>query len=402
MKAQANSPIEIVYFGNDWFAENRTSSHHLARRLADRYPLLYVEAPGLRAPKATGRDARKLLRKISKSVALPQQIGPKMWHMTLPQIPFRRAPGIQTMNFLFSAWRVRAAIKHVGFRQPVLWFTVPHPGTLVGHLGERSAVYYCIDNYAALPDVDAVQVQRMDDELSKRADLVYVCSPALAEKKRSLNVSAVLAPHGVEVDHFRRSYEDHLPVPERARGLDKPVIGMFGLVDSRIDFDMLRFIAKARPSWTFLFVGRSSGHEHEFAGFDNVILTGPVPYADLPNWAQVFDVGIMPYRPSPLITNSNPLKLREYLAAGIPVVSVPVPTLEPYKDHVLVAETPQDFLDAIERSLNENGPERARARIAAVEPHSWDARVADVVAVLERHLEKPGPRVGVAASAAAL
>src|SRR6266404_5057432 len=90
--------MQIVYFGNDWFAENRTSSHHIAKRLAERFPLLYVESPGLRAPKATSRDVKKLWTKLRNAFLLPTSIAGRMWHTTLPQIPFRNVPLVSALN----------------------------------------------------------------------------------------------------------------------------------------------------------------------------------------------------------------------------------------------------------------------------------------------------------------
>ncbi|MEO8010539.1 MAG: hypothetical protein ABI650_02725, partial [Dokdonella sp.] len=85
----------IVYFGNDWHAENRTSSHHIATRLARVAPLLYVSSPGMRAPQASGRDLRRLLRKLRASMQRPSRISGNLWHCTVPQLPFRRIPGVE-------------------------------------------------------------------------------------------------------------------------------------------------------------------------------------------------------------------------------------------------------------------------------------------------------------------
>ena len=87
---RGSEPFSILYFGNDWFAENRTSSHHIAQRLAKLYPLLYVEVPGLRAPQATSRDIAKIWRKLGALFRLPTPLTEQMWHMTLPQLPFLR------------------------------------------------------------------------------------------------------------------------------------------------------------------------------------------------------------------------------------------------------------------------------------------------------------------------
>jgi hypothetical protein len=145
---------DVVYFGNDWFAENRTSSHHVAMRLAERTRVLYVDVPGLRAPKASGRDVRKLWTKMTRAAARPAQVGDRLWHMTMPQVPFRRLPFVSQANDGVGSALVRRAMAHLGFSRTMSWFAVPHPAALAGMLGEAFVVYYCIDDYAALPDVD--------------------------------------------------------------------------------------------------------------------------------------------------------------------------------------------------------------------------------------------------------
>jgi len=378
--------MPIVYFGNDWSAENRTSSHHIALRLAARFPLLYVESPGLRAPKATARDAGKLFRKLARTFESPAQLAPQMWHITLPQVPFRGVPGVGTVNARFGAARVRAAMRALGFERPISWFTVPHAGVLAGALGERLTVYYCIDDYSALPDVDRAQVGRLDERLSRAADLVFASSPALVEAKRALNRRVVLSPHGVDVDLFRQAHDRSIPVAEPLRQLRHPVVGLFGLIDGRLDLALLKALARSRPSWSFLFIGHVDGHMRQLAELPNVMLPGPVPYDALPNWARAFDVCLMPYRPGPFAERANPLKLREYLACGKPVVSIPMPSVEPFRGLVSLASTPQEFLSRIETELAGDSDAARRQRMAAVADMSWEARVAEVVETVEWHM----------------
>ena len=136
----------VVYFGNDWHAENRTSSHHVALRLSATMPVLYVDSPGMRAPGGSGRDLRKAMRKLAASLRPPQHVGGNLWRCTVPQLPFRRVPGVALFNRLFSRWAVRRAMRHVGIGRCLSWFVVPHPGFLAGHLGEDLCIYYCIDD----------------------------------------------------------------------------------------------------------------------------------------------------------------------------------------------------------------------------------------------------------------
>src|SRR4029077_9084409 len=127
--------------------------------------VLYVESPGLRAPKASARDMKKLWKKLTNAVSLPNPIHEQMWHMTMPQIPFRKLPFVSALNRWSGRFLVRRALRHLGFDRPVLWFVVPHPAAVAGHLDECFLVYYCIDDYASLPDVDASRIGPMDEAL---------------------------------------------------------------------------------------------------------------------------------------------------------------------------------------------------------------------------------------------
>ena len=382
----------IVYFGNDWFAENRTSSHHVAARLAQRTRVLYVDSPGLRAPKATGRDFRKLRRKLLQAAARPRQVGERMWHITMPQIPFRRLPVMEGLNRAAGRFLVKRALKRLGFDRTISWFAVPHPGILAGTLDETLIVYYCIDDYAALPDVDAEAVARMDADLLRSADQVFVASALLLESKRKLNPSAVHAPHGVDVGLFQTAADPSLPIADDAQDLAHPVIGFYGLIEAWIDLDLIAYLAGQRPEWTFLMVGRLAVDPGPLRDLPNVVFAGPQPYESLPRWAKAFDVAIIPYRLTRQVVNSNPLKLREYLATGKPIVAVSAPEIDRFAEHVRIARTPQDFLGQIDEALASDPAHGKARRMSSVANMGWDARIDDVVRIVEGKLTEKAVR----------
>lgn len=381
----------IVYFGNDWFAENRTSSHHIATRLARIAPLLYVSSPGLRAPQASGRDLRRLLRKLAASLKPPERIGDGLWHCTVPQLPFRRLPGVDLLNRVFGAWAVRRALRKAGIARRIAWFVVPHPGFLAGRLGEDYRVYYCIDDYAAHPGVDAERIGRRDEELSRRADLVFVAPPTLVEAKRALNANTEFSPHGVDVALFARAADPATPIAAGARDLAHPIVGYFGSLHEWIDFELIAWLARQRPQWQFLLVGHAAADVGELAALANVHLVGAQPYSSLPAWAKAFDAAIIPYRLNRQVANANPLKLREYLATGKPVVSVRNAEIEKFADHVHIADSREDFLAALERALADDSIEASHARQAAVADQTWDRRVDAVIARVEAGLAQRSP-----------
>lgn len=376
----------IVYFGNDWFGENRTSSHHIARRLGARFRLLYVEVPGLRAPSASGRDLSKLWRKLGKSVERPRQIGPAMWHMTLPQIPYRNAPGVAAMNRWFGSRMMRRAVEGLGFERIVTWFLVPHPGFLAGRCGESMSVFYAVDDYSTLPGVDSAQVACMDRELTQAADLVFGVSPSIVAAKQPLNAHTVFSPHGVDAELFGRAADLSLPIPEPARALRHPVVGFFGVLDQRLDLPLIEYLARQRPHWSFLFVGRIAVDAASLTTLPNVCVAGAVPYETVPEWARAFDICIMPYHQDAFSKSANPLKMREYLATGRAVVSVPLPEVERFGNGVLVARSHEEFLAQLDRALADDTPAKRRDRMASVAPMTWDARAEEVIAHAERRL----------------
>lgn len=376
----------IVYFGNDWYAENRTSSHHIAARLAKRVPLLYVSSPGMRAPSATQRDVVRAFRKLGQAGKLPVQIGDNLWTMTLPSIPFPGLPFVPQFNRLIGAALLRRAIRHLGFRNLISWFTVPHPGGFAKRLGERLSVYYCIDEYAAFPGVNKEVIQALDDHLTVTCDLAFFCTRKFMEGRSHLRTDSIYSPHGVDADLFATAMDPALPVPELARNLRRPVIGYFGNVTAWVDVELMTEMARARPDWTFLVVGLSLVDVSALKALPNVIMAGPQKYATLPSWAKAFDVCIAPHTTDSLMLNANPLKIREYLATGRPVVSTWLPEIDMFSPVMSLVHDRTQFLPAIEQALAEDPAQNREARLAAVRATSWDARVESILTAVETAL----------------
>jgi glycosyltransferase involved in cell wall biosynthesis len=378
--------MEFIYFGNDWFAENRTSSHHIAKRLGAKFPVLYVEVPGLRAPKTNARDLRKLFKKLRKGLQLPQMVGPHFWVMTLPQIPFRRIGAIRAANEVLSRLLIRRAIKSLGLHDAVAWFHVPHSGFLAKQLGEKLIVFYCIDDYSKLPDVDGQAVRAMDDELTAVADLVFVCSQGLFETHKPRNANTYLSPHGVDAELFAQAAAPETEIPKEMEGMTRPVIGSWGLLDQRVDLSIIEHIAVARPNWTIALIGRVAIDVTRLKRLPNILFAGVKPYSELPRWAKAIDVCILPYTQTSLVLQSSPLKLREYLASGKPVVAVPLPEVRQFGKLVQTAVSGPEFVTAIEESLAADTPGLALERLRSVQGNTWGATVANVLGKLEGEL----------------
>ena len=396
-----NRKPPILYFGNDWFTENRTSSHHIARWLSREYSVYYVECPGLRAPQGSSRDIKKIAQKLSRSLRGPVSVPEGLKVKTLFQIPFHRFASIRWLNSRLisaSVWWLRW---REGIKNPISWFTVPHVPSLVGSMGEEVSVYYCTDDHGSMPGVNERAVRAMDDETTRRASLVFVTSDTLLERKRSLNPNVFVSPHGVHVEHFGQAQDETLPVPEEMKEMPHPIVGLYATIGPWIDLDLIGFLAEQRPNWTFVLIGRLACSADHLINRSNVHFLGKRAYEDLPAYGRQFDAAIIPYRLVPQVYHANPLKLREYLAMGKPIVSVRTPEIEKYADVVEIADSREDFLLRLDTVLS--GPDSAdlrHQRMSRVAPESWENRLQAVHETVKRFRDglpvaiRPGSKLG--------
>jgi glycosyltransferase involved in cell wall biosynthesis len=387
----AASPA-ILYFGNDWFAENRTSSHHIARWLARRFRVYYIECPGLRAPKSSGRDLKKIWAKLTRFLRGARPVAEGLKVRTLLQIPLHRFRLIRRLNQAFMVATLRWLLWREGIKRPISWCLVPHVAPVVGKLGECLAVYYCIDDYPALPDVNPQAIRAMDEELTRKADLVFVASDTLLDGKLELNPNTQVSPHGVDVEHFAHAQHAGLAIPEDVAALPGPVVGFFGLIERWIDLDLIAYLAERRPHWTFVLIGRVAVPDEAVPRRPNIHYLGKRPYESLPAYGKRFDAAIIPYHLTQQVLHSNPIKLREYLAMGKPVVSVSTPEIDKFADVVEIARSREEFLARLDAVLaRPSSRAEVQRRMERVAATSWDARLEEVLAVVNQKLAAAEP-----------
>jgi UDP-galactopyranose mutase len=180
-------------------------------------------------------------------------------------------------------------------------------------------------------------------------------------------------------------------VPSELGAVPRPRLGVIGLIGPKLDFDLLQAAASARPDWSFVFLGAVSaagaaGGWTRLAAQPNVFYLGQVPAARVPEYVCGFDVGLMPYIRSGHLPYSDPLRLYDYLAAGIPVATVDQPWLEGYRTAVHTGTGPGPFLEAIEAALTDTDAERVAVRRQLAAQCSWDRRVAVISELIESRL----------------
>ena len=380
---------DIVCVGfNDWETELWTNQHHLMARLAAAgNRVLFVESLGLRRPTVAGRDVSRMARRLVRGLRPPRERDGV--HVLSPLvIPLHGNAAVRRLNARLLPFLVGRAARRLGMERPILWGYVPQAEVLLDALDPSLVVYHCVDDIATQEGIDTASFRAAEERYARRADLVLASAPRLAERMRALSDDVLYAPNVADTGLFATALEDG-PVDPAVAALPGPRLVFTGAIaEKKLDLPLLRDVARAHPEWTLALIGPVGlGDPHtdvaELEAEPNVHLLGPRRYEELPAVLRDADVTLIPYRASELTASIFPMKVYEYLAAGRPVVATPLPALEGVGE-ITVAEGPEAFAAAVARELAEDTPERRAARSAAAAANSWDARLAEISAALER------------------
>jgi glycosyltransferase involved in cell wall biosynthesis len=296
-------------------------------------------------------------------------------------IPVYGRPRIRNLNRALLRFQVKRAMRQLGFEQPINFVFNPAAAVVAGALGEKQILYYCVDEYTEFSGVSSSSLAELEQQLLRQSDLVIVSAERLYQSKVKTNPRTVLIRHGVDFDHFRKALDPETIVPEEIRDLPHPVIGFFGLIADWVDLELMAEVAKRYPNGSMVLVGKATTDTSVLEQLPNVHLLGRKPYASLPAYCKGFDVALMPFRINELTLNANPLKVREYIAAGLPVVSTAIPEVEVLGLCRIGRDHPS-FIQEVELALQDPGPSVARSE--SIRSESWGARVDELRASLAR------------------
>lgn len=390
---------DIICFGNDWDSDP-ISKHHVATRLARENRVLWVSSMGARNPRPSTRDARRIFKKLREFFRGARRVDHNIHVFTPLVIPFHGSRLARWINRRWLRWSLMLICRRLGFKNLITWTFTPSCSDVAGTLGEALVVYHCVDEFSEFSGARKADVLEIERRLIEKSDLVIACSARLFESKRRYNPNTRLVTHGVDLEHFREACSIETAVPEEIHRLRHPVIGFHGLIADWVDLDLIAFLARSKPDWSFVLIGKLDTDPAPVRNLPNVHLLGRKRYAELPSYCKGFDLAILPFVVNELTLASNPLKLREYLAAGLPVVSTAIPEAEKLNGFVKIARTRRDFLDKIEHILGSGrtGPQLSISRVMYAE--SWDAKVEEMCRILEdvhkRKLHSAGGSVAAA------
>lgn len=377
MALDRSLPI-VCFAGDDYWTANPHSRFHYMQALHRRgHPILWINSIGMNLPRIGGGGfLKRVAGKLDSWRRFFREVAPGFHVLSpvaLPLYGHRRAAAAS------DAWlerQVRWAYRKLGISEPIVYASVPTFAEVILRLPRAGLLYYYSDKYDAYRDLTArAEIQRRDRALFAAADAVFCVSREIHASLLSRRDHVYYLPHAVDAAHFRRALADSSPEPLDLAAIPRPRIGYFGSLGRSIDANAILHAARALPDHQFVLVGKVLADFGELAKLPNVHFLGAKPYREIPRYGRGFDVAFMLFLPSEWIYHCSPLKTKEYLSLGLPVISCPIREIElELADVVSVVHDENEFVDAIERELKEDSPQKRSQRRIRVENDSWDAR----------------------------
>ena len=381
----------IICIANRWDYDP-TSKHQVMKVLARRNRIVWVNYRGSRRLQASVADATAVIATLRAALGGARRVSDSIVQLTPLVIPGVRRRGLRALSEHLLVAQIRRVLAKLPPAPVQLWTFAPDVHFLAGRFGEECLLYYCVDDYTAFEDFDGQAIRIAEDRLLERADVVVTTSAALYASKRGPARRGFLVRHGVDVGHFAAAVDRDLAPPPELADLPRPIFGFFGLIHHWFDLELLAGVARARPGYSFVLLGDCPADAGVLQALPNVHLLGRRDYRELPAYCSTFDAALMPFRINEMTRNINPIKLREYLAAGLPVVSTPLPETLAYRPDVFLATDCDSFCRQCDLALAAGCVASRRRRSARVAGESWESvveRLGRIVAAVTARGDRP-------------
>lgn len=381
----SSSGRPLIVFSDDW-GKHPSSSQHIVRRMAGSRRIVWVNTVGMRRPRLGMADLNKALIKLAGMIrqttrpADDFQVADFVVCQPL-MLPFNTTPLIRRFNAWSAGRQLRRIAGTFGDVKPVILTTVPNSSDYVDVIPAHKIVYYCVDDFSEWPGLDKALVLDMEKALIHKADVFVATSKTLLARLSCSGKPAHLLTHGVDLELFS-SCPDH-EYPGLA-GIPVPRAGYFGLFDDRSDKNLIEQLARKMPEVSFVIAGRVETDVQVLRSLPNVHFVGLVPYRELPMLIKGLDLLFIPYLVDELSESLSPLKLKEYLATGLPIISTPIAAAREMSDCLSLAEGTDEWCKAIAAVLTNVDEGRKRRMLQRLAGERWDEKARTMEAICDR------------------
>ena len=374
----------LIHFSADdwWYHSNPHSRYHITMEFNRRgFHILWVNPMGLRFPKLRKKDFKsKIFNKFKSIAKCLQKESDSFFIYSFFFLPVFKKGFFEKLNNLLISWQMRYVLQRLKINKAICFATLPTFApciTLLKSIGRISPIiYYYSDQYSLYREIkDRKAIIEWDQSLQEMADVIYCASEDIYKtipEKYKKEKPVKLIEHQVDFDLF-----DYNKVTPQKLDLKWPIIGYFGSLTDSNDWDIIRYVAQRQPEWNFVFIGQKNIDLPDLEKMQNIHFIGYIPYTKLPAVAVNFSVGIMFWKMTEWIKACSPLKLKEYLALGLPVVSVPIDEIViKYSQYVDIANDGPEFETAIANALNKHDHDK-RNKFAG--QFSWSYAVDEII-----------------------
>ncbi len=374
---------DILCFSHDWTGDP-LSKTHLMRVLSKENRILWINAIANRMPTTSSKDIKRIFSKLKRFTEPVKEVEPNIFVLNPLAIPAYGTEAVRQFNQKFLISQVKKAMRKLKFEKPINMVFNPAAGLLAGKLGEDELVYYCVDDYTEFTG-SSRGLKEIEEELFRKSDLVIVSAEKLFDDKKKFNENTHIIRHGTDWRHFCTALGVETKIPDEIKDLPRPVIGFHGLLADWVDFELIKKTAEHFKTGSVVLIGKIAvDAEQKIKILDkvkNIHFLGRKPYTELPSFCKGFDVALNPFAINELTLAANPLKVREYLAAGLKVVSTDIPEVR-ILDHCLIGENHADFIEKIETALKDETPKDTISD--SIKAESWEARIEELRAIMAK------------------
>ena len=350
--------------------------------------VIFVNSISMGLPSLANKDLLpRVARKLRSYARLARPTPEGVTVVSPPALPFFGSRAARAVNRKLLATQIGRLARLGGLTRPILWIAIPTAADMIGQFDERLVIYQVSDKYDAnLMDhaTNLATIKKLHERAIENADLIFYSGKKLFAEAEHGRERSFLIEQAVDFDHWSPVGSGKLEIADAVARIPRPRLGYFGAVEPwLIDQELIKRAARERPEWQWIFIGNKS-RGVEIEALPNTHFLPPVPYQELPLYAAGFDVCVLPWDTAHSFTSyGSAIKVREYLATGLPVVISPLPEYEPMGNVLRIARTHDDWFRLVEEALNEKDPALAHARQAAVADGTWDARAEWVSSLIE-------------------
>jgi hypothetical protein len=389
---ELQKPLSYIGFAAvDWWYHNRSHSElQLLTRLARDHRVLIVNSIGMRVPMPgkTSRPFYKIWRKlksIARMLKQPDKDLPNLYVYSPLPWPFYGSETARSFGAWFVRTQVSIAARIAGITNPAIFTTAPLALPVIWKMKKCCLIYNRSDKHSLFKEANTAIVKTLEEKLLSEADLtLYVNRTLMAEEVALTKGRAMLLDHGVDSKHF--DFNTVTGEPEDLASIPRPRIGFFGNLRSyMVDFSLFTRLAKDIPDAHIVLIGDPQDSTAMLEGIENIHLLGKKPYSEVPAYGAFFDVALLPYQSNDWIRYCNPIKMKEYLALGLMVVSTDFPEAHNYAGRIRIASGPEDMVAHVRYFLANPIKRKEREKLrASVADETWDERTSRLAECVNR------------------